>query len=83
VGASGLEVEPNDLRAIVAYLKERRGTDRGFDITRFGKTQDPRDTATVAACAEAGASWWIEYVYARGSSLEATRARLHQGPPRL
>jgi len=82
-GAMGLEVEPADLRTIVSAIKEQRGTLDNFDVIRFGKTQDPRDTATVAACAEAGATWWIESIFTRGSSLEATRERLRLGPPRL
>jgi alkanesulfonate monooxygenase SsuD/methylene tetrahydromethanopterin reductase-like flavin-dependent oxidoreductase (luciferase family) len=83
VGATGLEVEPQDLRAIAAYTSERRGSDERFDLIRFGTTRDPSDTGMVEACADAGATWWIEYVYTWSSSLEATRARLHQGPPRL
>src|SRR5262249_35115499 len=81
--AAGLEIDPADIRKIVSFVRARRDVDRGFDVTRFGKTRDPRDTGIVEACAEAGATWWIEYVYTWESSLEATRARLRQGPPRL
>lgn len=82
-GSQGLEVAPSDLAQIVAAVRSQRGGDAAFDVTQFGVTRDPGDTAAVAASAEAGATWWIEYVYARGGSLEATRARLRQGPPRL
>ena len=51
-------------------------------MVRFGKTRDPHDTNMVEACAKAGASWWLEYVYTWETSLEATRERLHRGPPR-
>jgi alkanesulfonate monooxygenase SsuD/methylene tetrahydromethanopterin reductase-like flavin-dependent oxidoreductase (luciferase family) len=83
VGTNGLEVEPKDLHSVVAYIRERRGADAEFDVIRFGRTEDPHDTAMVEACTHAGATWWIEYIFTRGSSLEATRTRLHQGPPRL
>ena len=83
VNAAGLEVEPKDLQDIRAYVEQRRSANDKFDIIKFGKTTDPSDKAGVAACAEAGATWWIESIYTRGSSLAATRARLHQGPPRL
>jgi alkanesulfonate monooxygenase SsuD/methylene tetrahydromethanopterin reductase-like flavin-dependent oxidoreductase (luciferase family) len=81
--AGGLEVAPEDLRRIVNEVGERRGAGSPFDVVRFGKTRDPRDTKTVEACAEAGATWWLEYIYTWETSLEATRERLHQGPPRL
>ena len=56
--------------------------DDGFEVIRYGRTKDPRDTGMVEACAGAGATWWVEYIYTWDSSLEATRARIHQGPPR-
>lgn len=84
VGVMGLEVEPQDLAAMVAEIRQqRRGGDDAFDVLRFGTTRDPRDVAVVEACAAAGATWWIEYTYTKVSTLEALRARLRQGPPRL
>jgi hypothetical protein len=83
VGAGGLEVEPNNLRSMVSAIRELRSSTEKFDVVRFGKTKDPADIAVVEACTDAGATWWIESIFTRGSSLEATRARLHQGPPRL
>lgn len=81
-GAQGLEVAPRDLAQIVATIRAQRSADTPFDVTQFGVTRDPGDTAAAAAAAEAGATWWIDYVYARGGSLEAARRRLGQGPPR-
>lgn len=43
VGSNGLDLEPNDLRGIVAYIKEHRDIDPSFDVIRFGKTKDSRD----------------------------------------
>lgn len=83
VRSNGLDVEPNELRSIVAEIKEQRSTSEPFDVIRFGKTKDAHDTDLVAACADAGATWWIESIFTRGSSLEATRARIHEGPPRI
>ena len=81
-GSTGLEVEPEDLRRIVSYTRGRRDADAAFDVIRFGKTRSARDTKSVAACADAGATWWIEYVFPWDSSLEATHARIREGPPR-
>lgn len=83
LGGLGLEVAPSELPAIVATVRDQRTSDAPFDVTQFGVTRDPGDTRTVAAAAEAGATWWIDYVYAGGGSLAATRQRLRQGPPRL
>ena len=33
-------------------------------------------------CAEAGATWWCEYIYTANTTLDDTRARIRQGPPR-
>ena len=82
-GAFGLEVDAADLNAVASYIREKRGADPDFDIIRFGQTKDPADTATVQACAEAGATWWVEYIFTAKSSVQETRARLHQGPPRI
>ena len=79
----GAEIEPNDLRSIVAYMRGQRGGDARFDVVKVGQTKDPHDTAKVEACAEAGATWWLEYIFPWETSLDAARARLRKGPPRL
>lgn len=81
-GAFGLEVKPDDLHEAVTYVKGQRGDVENFDIIRFGRTADSRDTAVVKECASAGATWWVEYVMTGDSTLEQTRARIRQGPPR-
>lgn len=83
VGVQGLEIAPEHLASIVAQVRDHRDEHQPFDVIRFGMTQDPHDTAIVEACAKAGATWWIEYIYARGGSLAQTRARIQQGPPRI
>jgi alkanesulfonate monooxygenase SsuD/methylene tetrahydromethanopterin reductase-like flavin-dependent oxidoreductase (luciferase family) len=80
--ARGLEIEPADLAEIASYTRERRRSTGEFDVVRFGRTRDRRDTGVVEACAAAGATWWIDYVYTWESSLAATRARIAAGPPR-
>ncbi|MGV0745882.1 LLM class flavin-dependent oxidoreductase [Mycolicibacterium sp. XJ870] len=79
----GLEVEPADLRDMVATVTKIRGETTDFDVIRFGQTAGGDDIATVAACADAGATWWMEYTFPTITTLEATRERLHAGPPRL
>jgi alkanesulfonate monooxygenase SsuD/methylene tetrahydromethanopterin reductase-like flavin-dependent oxidoreductase (luciferase family) len=78
----GLEVKPDDLREITSYLREKRGAERPFDVVTFGQTRDPADTEAVVASAEAGATWWMEYIYTATTTLDATRDRIRRGPPR-
>ncbi|MGZ5363696.1 MAG: LLM class flavin-dependent oxidoreductase [Mycobacterium sp.] len=79
---AGLDVTPGDLRWLDSYLSERRNAEGDFDIIRFGQTQGPSDDAAVRECAEAGATWWCEYIYTANTTLDDTRARIRQGPPR-
>ncbi|WP_067847560.1 LLM class flavin-dependent oxidoreductase [Mycolicibacterium wolinskyi] len=79
----GLDVEPDDLREMVRGVEQIRGSTTGFDVIRFGQTAGAADIATVSACAEAGATWWMEYTFPKITTLEATRERLHAGPPRI
>lgn len=81
----GLEVEAGDLAKMVTAVEARRadaGTSGPFDIIRFGQTTEAADVATVAACEEAGATWWMEYTFPTITTLEQTRARLRLGPAR-
>jgi alkanesulfonate monooxygenase SsuD/methylene tetrahydromethanopterin reductase-like flavin-dependent oxidoreductase (luciferase family) len=79
----GLEVEPDDVRAMVATVEQDRSQGGAFDVVRFGRTAGPDDRATAYGCAEAGATWWMEYTFPAITSLDETRARLHLGPPRI
>jgi alkanesulfonate monooxygenase SsuD/methylene tetrahydromethanopterin reductase-like flavin-dependent oxidoreductase (luciferase family) len=76
-------VTPDDLRAMAAWIRDRRGSLDGFDIVAEGQTP-PADRAAgaeiVRPWAEAGATWWTEADW-RGT-YEALRERVEQGPPR-
>jgi alkanesulfonate monooxygenase SsuD/methylene tetrahydromethanopterin reductase-like flavin-dependent oxidoreductase (luciferase family) len=82
VTAGGVEVATEDLRRIVKDIAAQRGTADAFDVIRFGKTRDARDTEAVRAAAEAGATWWLESIYTWETTLEAARDRIRSGPPR-
>jgi alkanesulfonate monooxygenase SsuD/methylene tetrahydromethanopterin reductase-like flavin-dependent oxidoreductase (luciferase family) len=78
---------PEDLRALRAYVAEHRGPDH-YEIIYEGESPSDdldRAAATVYPYAEAGATWWIESVWAspweRGG-LAGMRTRIRQGPPR-
>jgi alkanesulfonate monooxygenase SsuD/methylene tetrahydromethanopterin reductase-like flavin-dependent oxidoreductase (luciferase family) len=72
----------DELRNVVAYVRERRAPNEPFDVVQFGQTKDRQDTGKVEAYIEAGATWWIEYIFTWDTSLQAARDRVHKGPPR-
>ncbi|HEY7293651.1 MAG TPA: LLM class flavin-dependent oxidoreductase [Dehalococcoidia bacterium] len=84
---------PDDLRAIVAYLRTQRGSMDGFDVVVAGTTAGAdraADAATVGPYAETGATWWLERIdpWRHGWAwhgpwpVERMNARISLGPPR-
>jgi hypothetical protein len=76
---------PDDLRAIRAYVTERRDV-AGFDLVAEGKT--PADDPAAAAAivqpwVDAGATWWTEADWDAMNDLPRVRARIEAGPPRV
>jgi alkanesulfonate monooxygenase SsuD/methylene tetrahydromethanopterin reductase-like flavin-dependent oxidoreductase (luciferase family) len=83
-GQASRATTPEDVRAIGAWVAERRTAALPFDIVIEGTT--PADAAgssadVAKAWYEAGATWWIESIWDR--PIEARMARLRQGPPRF
>lgn len=90
--------EPNEMipldafKSIMAYTSQYRETSRPFDVVMMGVTpgDDPaRAAEIVTPYAEAGATWWEEWINglrfdltSGRSALDAMRERIHQGPPR-
>lgn len=75
--------KPDDIRAMAAYVAERRTRATPFDIVVEGSTAGMRQAQaqeTVAPWAAAGATWWMETLF--GVSDEQLRERVRQGPPR-
>jgi alkanesulfonate monooxygenase SsuD/methylene tetrahydromethanopterin reductase-like flavin-dependent oxidoreductase (luciferase family) len=75
---------PDDVRAIAAAARERKGVDAPFDIILEGSTpgNDPAAArATVEPLAAAGATWWIESPW-DAPSVASLRQRIAAGPPR-
>jgi alkanesulfonate monooxygenase SsuD/methylene tetrahydromethanopterin reductase-like flavin-dependent oxidoreductase (luciferase family) len=77
-------MEPDDHRAMIAYIMEHRNSDAPFDVVHGGLTSaenrsEARDK--VAPYAEAGVTWWIEAFW-DDATVEQVRGRIEQGPPR-
>lgn len=74
----------DELRAIRTYVEEQRTETTPFDIVVEGETpgDDPDHAADIVrGWEEAGATWWIEAMWA-ASRLEDVLIRVRQGPPR-
>lgn len=77
------QATPDELRAALAYVRERRQADTAFDVIAEGVTpvDDPvAARAAVAPWAEAGATWWLESMWT-APDADAVRRRVEAGPP--
>ena len=83
-------VEPDDVRGMLAWLRERGGAGEGFDFVVEGETApgDADDAnAKIGPLRDAGATWWLETRWQllnnREQQLTEVRNRIEAGPPRL
>ncbi len=75
---------PEQLEEIVRYTLDHRTDEGPFDVVVEGSTAGSAsaEAARVSAYADVGLTWWVEQLtWARGS-LDETRGRIHEGPPR-
>jgi alkanesulfonate monooxygenase SsuD/methylene tetrahydromethanopterin reductase-like flavin-dependent oxidoreductase (luciferase family) len=74
---------PQDYREILPYIAKLRDAAKPFDVSAVGETSgnDPASVAKVAAYAEAGVTWWLEWINGGRDSLAQMRQRIRQGPP--
>ena len=66
--------------------ERRRGTDTPFDIVLGGRQRDAdweQERALINSLAEAGATWWIEYLPPELGSLDFIREAIARGPLRI
>ena len=78
---------PDDVRALKAFIEEHRSErERGmpYDIKLGGRSRSDdweKDRALMKSMAEAGVTWWVEYVPA--GELETMRESVRRGPLRI
>jgi hypothetical protein len=78
------EITPDDIRAMKAYIDERRTLTTPFDIVQEGETPGDdraRASAIVAPYVDAGITWWLESRWG-AEGVDEVRTRINQGPPR-
>ena len=62
------------------------GVPGGFDIVLGGRSRDDdgeKDRALVRALAEAGATWWVEYIPPDTGGIEEIRSAIERGSLRI
>ncbi len=76
---------PDTIREVIAFVgANREDTSGSFDVIATGATPaDERRRAAdvVAPFAEAGATWWLEWLDDQRGSFADMRARVRAGPP--
>jgi alkanesulfonate monooxygenase SsuD/methylene tetrahydromethanopterin reductase-like flavin-dependent oxidoreductase (luciferase family) len=76
-------MSPDDIRALAAGIKEKRGTLKGYDICSGGgprgKNWD-KERDHIRAVGEAGVTWWSEYIPPTAGDFEAISKLLERGP---
>lgn len=88
IGSDGVarQAGPEAVRAIGAFVAERRPAAAPFDIIVEGETPGDGTSGpeTLASWEEAGATWWMETMWGAGPAdlVQAVQRRLRQGPPR-
>jgi alkanesulfonate monooxygenase SsuD/methylene tetrahydromethanopterin reductase-like flavin-dependent oxidoreductase (luciferase family) len=77
---------PDDVRAFRAMADHERGTRAPFDIALGGRHRSEdwaAERTLIKALAEAGATWWIEYVPPEIGGPAEFRKALQRGPLRI
>jgi alkanesulfonate monooxygenase SsuD/methylene tetrahydromethanopterin reductase-like flavin-dependent oxidoreductase (luciferase family) len=77
---------PEDVRSLKAQADSRRAASAPFDIALGGRHRgddQEQERALIRSLAEAGATWWIEYVPPQIGGLDAIRASIERGPLRV
>ena len=82
IGRSG-DVQPDDVRALLAYVDRYRTAASAFDVVVGGRAHE-RSAGEVAPLlaeyAAAGTTWWLESFWAEAQAADV-RAIIERGPP--
>ena len=76
---------PNDVEAVIAYVRKHRTSNKPFDVMIGGQTPSVPEKAAriVQPYVEAGATWWSEELSGWRGSPDKMRERILAGPPRV
>lgn len=72
-----------DIRKLRDFLKQARGSLTGYDIAVGGSARRPdseEEREYIRSLAEAGITWWTEYIPPDSGDLETVRGLVKRGP---
>jgi hypothetical protein len=84
--ANNDDMTPVDVQAIKAFIEKHRSTPAPFDFALGGRHRGDdwgQERALIRSLAEAGTTWWIEYLAPQVGGLEEMRAYIKRGPLRI
>jgi alkanesulfonate monooxygenase SsuD/methylene tetrahydromethanopterin reductase-like flavin-dependent oxidoreductase (luciferase family) len=73
----------DDIRTLRAFILEQRGTLDGYDIAVGGsprRSDWEAERDLIHSLADAGATWWTEYIPPDSGDLETVRSLIKRGP---
>jgi probable F420-dependent oxidoreductase len=80
------DMTPDDVRAMKAFIQDHRDSSAPFDISVGGRQRGQdweQERALIRSLAEAGVTWWIEYIPPETGGLDVVRACIKRGPLRI
>ncbi len=83
-GEDGLSIE--GYRETLSIIEKERGNLMNYDIVVSGDTtgdDKKADSEKIQLCADAGMTWWLEYLIDWGKTPKDMMKRVKQGPPEL
>ncbi len=74
---------PGDIRALRDFVQGQRGSLQGYDIAVGGSARSSdweREREHIRSLADAGVTWWTEYIPPDSGELETIRGLIKRGP---
>jgi alkanesulfonate monooxygenase SsuD/methylene tetrahydromethanopterin reductase-like flavin-dependent oxidoreductase (luciferase family) len=74
---------PDDIRTLRDFVLRERGSLQGYDIAVGGSARDSNweeESERIRSLAEAGVTWWTEYIPPDSGDLETVRGLIKRGP---
>ena len=80
-----LPITPEQVRATLSDVGNRRGDTDGFDVIVEGQTGPESEITSehLVELREAGVTWWLETMWDKQEDLPAVEQRIRAGPTRL
>ena len=82
----GHYMSPDDIGDLRDFVQQRRGSLDGYDIMVGGSPRREdweEERAYIRSLAQAGATWWNEYIPPGAGDLESVREQIARGPLRI